>query len=128
MATTERAITSRSGRLRVFLILLSSFLVMIAATAGAVGYSVHRYWEIALRVEITRNLTQKAQMFAARVASDRQRKIEDITSQAGLEAGARATVIDANGIVLADSEVAPSTLQDEGRRPELAAALRGETS
>ena len=46
----------------------------------------------------------------------------------GQLAGARATVVDTNGRVVADSEVQLSALENEGRRPEFAAALRGETS
>ena len=118
---------STPSRLRIFLILLASFLTMITATAISVGFSVHRYSEDVLRAEITRDLTQKAQMFARCVNTDRQHKIEDITSQEGQSAGARATVIDGNAAVVADSEVAVASLEDEGRRPEFASALRGET-
>jgi|KBSMisStaDraftv2_1062788.scaffolds.fasta_scaffold205726_2 two-component system phosphate regulon sensor histidine kinase PhoR len=114
-------------RLRVFFILLSSFLVMIAAGAVSVGYSVHRSWEDTLRVEITRSLTEKARMFAARVNTDHDHKIQDIVAQEALAAGARATVVDTNGKVIADSEVQPSALENEGRRAEFVSALRGET-
>lgn len=114
-------------RLRVFFILLSSFLVMIAAGAVSVGYSVHRYWEDALRVEITRSLTEKARMFAARVNTDHDHKIQDIVAQEALAAGARATVVDTNGKVIADSEVQASTIENEARHPEFVSALHGET-
>jgi two-component system phosphate regulon sensor histidine kinase PhoR len=110
----------------VFAILFSSFLVMIACTAVSVGYSAHRHWKNALLSETTRSLTQKAQMFASRVNTDRQHQIADITSQEGQAAGARATVIDVNGKVIADSEIAPASLENDGHHPEFAAALRGE--
>jgi two-component system phosphate regulon sensor histidine kinase PhoR len=115
------------ARLPVFLILFTSFLTMIAATAISMGYTVHRYWESALQVEIGRSLTQKAQLVASRVNSDRSSRIEDITAQEGQHAGARATVIDVNGKVIADSEVPVAALENEGQRPEFRAALRGET-
>jgi len=127
-SNTEEAAGRKPGRLAIFLVLFAAFLTMIAATAVSVGYSVHRYWEDAFRVEITRNLTQKVQMFAARVNTDHEHKIEDISAQEGHNAGARATVIDTNGNVLADSEVQPSALENEGRRPEFVAALHGEIS
>ncbi len=114
-------------RLPVFLILFSSFLAMIAVAVISVGFGVHRYWENVLREEIQRNLTEKARMFASRVNTDRGHKIEDITSQEGQYAGARATVIDANGKVVADSEAQVLSLENEGHRPEFAAALRGDT-
>jgi len=121
------SIRERPGRLPFFLILFSSFLAMIAATAISVGYTVHRYWESVLQVEIERSLVQKAQLFASRVNTDHASRIEDITSQEGQHAGARATVIDVNGKVIADSEVPVVALENEGQRPEFVTALRGET-
>ncbi len=40
---------------------------------------------------------------------------------------ARVTIIDSNGIVLIDSEADPSELDNHGSRPEILAAMRGET-
>ncbi len=65
-------------------------------------------------------------MFAQRVESDRQHSLADITSQEGQAAGARATVIDPTGKVLADSEADPSTMENHGHRKEFVAALHGE--
>src|SRR5258708_24462916 len=81
MANENQTPTRNAGRLAVFLILLTSFFTMIAATAISVGYSVHRYWENVLRAEITRDLTQKAQMFARRVNTDRKQKMETALPQ-----------------------------------------------
>ena len=122
----ETAQKKRTGRLTVFLILFTSFLAMIAAAAISVEYSVHRYWRSVLLEEITRNLTQKAQMFAARVNTDHTHRIAEIASQGGQNAGSRATVIDGNGKVLADSEIPIASLEHEGHHPEFIAALRGE--
>jgi two-component system phosphate regulon sensor histidine kinase PhoR len=122
----ETAQKKKTGRLTVFLILFTSFFAMIAAAAISVEYSVHRYWRSVLLEEITRNLTQKAQMFAARVNTDHTHRIAEIASQGGQNAGSRATVIDGNGKVLADSEIPITSLEHEGHRPEFIAALRGE--
>lgn len=127
MATDLARLQKPSGRLRVFLILFVSFLVMIAAGAIGLSYSVNRNWQRVMLEEITRNLTEKARMFGARVDTDHLHKIDDITSQEGQYAGARATVIDVNGKVIADSEISVAALGDEGQRPEFAAALRGQT-
>jgi two-component system phosphate regulon sensor histidine kinase PhoR len=127
MATEAAAMQKPGGRLRTFLILFVSFLVMIAAGAVSLSYSVNRNWQKVMLEEITRNLTEKARMFGARVDTDHLHKIEDITSQEGQYAGARATVIDVNGKVLADSEIPVAALDGEGKRPEFAAALRGQT-
>src|SRR5258708_5089883 len=118
MANEPNATHRGTGQLSIFLILFASFLAMIAATAASVGYGVHHYWQGVLRDEIRRDLTAKVRMFATRVESDREHKIADIVSQEGLNAGARATVIDVNGKVLADSEIPLASLENEGRRPE----------
>jgi two-component system phosphate regulon sensor histidine kinase PhoR len=117
----------KSARLRVFLILFLSFLTMIAAADIAVGFTLDHYWKNALRAETERTLTQKAQLFASRINTDHISKIEDITAQEGQRAGARATVIDGNGKVIADSQVSVAALENEGRRPEFLTALQGGT-
>jgi two-component system phosphate regulon sensor histidine kinase PhoR len=117
----------RSG-LAVFLLLFSSFLVMIAVAAYSVLHNVQSFWDGTLRQEITRNLTQKAQMFASRVDADHATPIAEITSEEGLHAGARATVVDANGKVVADSQAPVASLENEGQLPEFVGALRGETT
>lgn len=116
----------RITRLRVFVLLFISFIALIAAAALATIYSAESLWQKALRDQTTRDLTQKAQMFAARVNTDRSTKIADLTSQAGQQAGARATVVDGNGNVIADSQIPVASLENEGDRPEFKAALHGE--
>jgi two-component system phosphate regulon sensor histidine kinase PhoR len=126
MATDLVFVGKSRSRLGTFLILFISFLVMIAVATVTVTGSVNRYWQTVVQDEITRDLTGKARMFAARVDADRLHTIQDITSQEGQYAGARATVIDVNGKVLADSEIPVAALEGEGKRPEFAAALRGQ--
>lgn len=112
---------------KVFAIIYVALLLMIAIMAGVVGYSLRERVRHTLQDEITRNLTEKAQMLANRVNADHAHGIDVIASQEGQAGGARATVIDTNGNAIADSEIAISTLQNEGRLPEFAAALRGST-
>ncbi|MFZ0285725.1 MAG: ATP-binding protein, partial [Terriglobales bacterium] len=83
-------------------------------------------WEDSLRQEIERNLKQKTEMFADRVNTDREHGIQDIVSQEGQAAGARATAISSTGKVLADSETPVESLEDPTRQPEFAAALKGD--
>jgi two-component system, OmpR family, phosphate regulon sensor histidine kinase PhoR len=101
------------------------FLLVIGATAITLQLTVHKVWERTLREQIERNLKQKTVMFANRVEADRQHSLADITSQEGQAAGARATVIDPTGKVLADSEADPATMENHAHRPEFAAALAG---
>jgi two-component system, OmpR family, phosphate regulon sensor histidine kinase PhoR len=126
----EDKLASESPRRRywkIFAITYIAFLSMIAIVAGSVGYSLRANVEKSMQGEITRNLTQKAQMLANRVHADHAHGIDVISSQEGQAAGARATVIDTNGQIVADSEIPVSSLHDEGRQPEFATALRGST-
>src|ERR1700722_15884762 len=101
------------------------FLLVIGVTAITLQVTVHRVWERTLREQIKVNLRQKTLMFAHRVEADRQHSLADITSQEGLAAGARATVIDPTGKVLADSEVDSRSTPVQMKGKEFAAALGG---
>jgi two-component system phosphate regulon sensor histidine kinase PhoR len=101
------------------------FLLVIGATAITLQLTVHKVWERTLHEQIERNLKQKTLMFAYRVEADRQHSLADITAQEGQAAGARATVIDPTGKVLADSEADPSTMENHAYRKEFASALAG---
>jgi len=112
---------------RVFVKLLAAFLVVIATTAVTLDFMLGSAWEASLRAEIERSLTQKTLLFAHRVETDRTHSIADIAAQEAQAAGARATVIDASGKVLADSEANPATGENHSTRPEFVAALAGKT-
>ena len=112
---------------RIFFKLLAVFLIVIAATAVILDVMIGAAWEASLRSEIERNLTQKTILFAHRVETDRAHSLTEIAAQEALAAGARATVIDASGKVLADSESDPSTMENYATRKEFAAALAGHT-
>jgi two-component system, OmpR family, phosphate regulon sensor histidine kinase PhoR len=113
-------------RNRIFCKLLAACVLVIATATATLDFSIRRTLESSLRQEIERNLSQKTVMFANRVNTDRKHELKDVVSQEGQAAGARATVIDPQGTVLADSEAQPSTTGDHARTPEFAAALRGE--
>jgi len=112
-------------RSRIFFKLMFVFLLVIGASAVALQWTVHTVWERTLREQIERNLRQKTLMFAYRVEADRQHSLADITAQEGQAAGARATVVDPTGKVLADSEADPSVLENHAHRPEIISALSG---
>ena len=112
---------------RIFFKLLAVFLIVIAATAAILDVMLGNAWERSLRTEIERNLTQKTLMFAHRVEIDHEHSLADIAAQEGLAAGARATIIDASGKVLADSESNPAQMENHAQRAEFAAALSGKT-
>ena len=112
---------------RIFFKLLAAFLIVIAATAVTLDFMIGSAWEASLRTEIERNLTQKAVLFAHRVETDRAHSLTEIAAQEGQAAGARATIIDASGKVLADSEANPVDMENHASRKEFVAALAGKT-
>lgn len=112
---------------RIFFKLLAVFLIVIAATAVILDVMIGNAWEASLRAEIERNLTQKTMLFAHRVENDHTRSIAEIAAEEGQAAGARATVIDASGTVLADSQIDPGKMENHATRKEFAAALAGRT-
>ena len=112
---------------RIFFKLLAVFLLVIAATAIILFVMIGGAWEASLRAEIERNLTQKTLLFAHRVEIDHAHPLSEIAAQEALAAGARATIIDASGHVLADSESNPARMENHATRKEFAAALAGRT-
>jgi two-component system phosphate regulon sensor histidine kinase PhoR len=113
-------------RNRIFFKLVAAFILVVLVTAVTLDVAIRHAWEGALRDEILRNLTQKTQLFAHRVNTDHQYSIQDLTAQEGQAAGARATVIDPTGRVLADSEADPAAMDNLARRKEFRAALSGQ--
>jgi two-component system, OmpR family, phosphate regulon sensor histidine kinase PhoR len=113
-------------RRRFFFKLLAAFVLLIAATAMAIGFFVRHTLESSLHEETERNLKQKTEMFANRVNTDRKNSLQDIVSQEGHAAGARATAIDVAGKVLADSEASAQSMDNLANDNEFAAALKGE--
>ena len=114
-------------RNRIFFKLLAVFLIVIASTAAILDVMIGGAWEASLRTEIERNLTQKTLLFAHRVETDRVHTLPEIAAQEALAAGARATIIEASGKVLADSEANPANMENHATRKEFAAALAGKT-
>jgi two-component system phosphate regulon sensor histidine kinase PhoR len=113
----------RSG---IFLKLMAAFLVVILAAAVMFDVMVGGAWQASLRGEIERNLIQKTQLLAHRVETERSgHALAEIATQERQAAGARVTIIDLTGKVLADSETNPASMENHATRPEFVAALSG---
>ena len=113
-------------RSRVFAKLLVAFLLVIAATTVTLDLTLRRDWENSLLHEITGSLTQKTRLLAARVQHDKSVPLAQLVKEEAGSAEARATVIDASGKVLADSDANPQTMENHATRPEFIAALHGQ--
>ncbi|HTV64844.1 MAG TPA: histidine kinase dimerization/phospho-acceptor domain-containing protein, partial [Bryocella sp.] len=110
---------------RIFLKLFLAALVVIAACTISLDLLIGRAWENMLRSQIETSLRQKAAMLAGRVENTPKGQLSYIVGQAAQASGARVTVIDSSGKVLADSEASPENMENHASRPEVAAALRG---
>ena len=113
-------------RSRIFLKLFFAALLIIAACTLTLNVLIGRSWEGMLRDQVETSLRQKALMFASRVENSPPASLRDITMQAAKAAGARVTVIDSTGKVLADSEADPEKMDNHADRPEIIPALHGQ--
>jgi two-component system phosphate regulon sensor histidine kinase PhoR len=111
----------------VFWKLLAAFLLVIAAGTLTLDFTIRGAWEKSLQAQIERAVTEKTRLFAYRVEHDHSEPLRQIVSEEAEAANARATVIDVQGRVLADSEAIPESMENHATRPEFAAALRGQT-
>jgi two-component system phosphate regulon sensor histidine kinase PhoR len=112
-------------RSRIFFKLLAAFLLVILAAALTFDLLIGGAWQSSLRAEIERTLAQKTHLLADRVETDRSHSLAEIAAQEALAAGARVTIIDPTGTVLADSEGQADAMENHATRPEFAAALSG---
>src|ERR1700689_4896987 len=101
---------------------MAAFLVVILAAAVTFDVTLGGAWQASLRNEIERNLVQKTQLLAHRVETDRSgHSLADIAAQEAQSAGARVTIIDPAGNVLADSETNPGAVENVAQRKEFPA-------
>jgi len=109
----------------VFFKLLGAFLIVIVGVTVILNLEIRRQWNQSLRSQIETSLQQETRLFSFRVENDLTHPPAEIVKQVSEATGARATVIDRTGKVLADSEADPATMDNHAERPEFAAALQG---
>lgn len=114
-------------RNRVFLKAMAAFAAVIAVATLTLDLSVRRTWESSLHSDIEKLLVQNAQGFALRVQNDHQHSLQQMALEESRITETRTTIIGRNGVVLADSEADPASMENHAGRPEVAAALQGNT-
>jgi two-component system phosphate regulon sensor histidine kinase PhoR len=114
-------------RNRIFLKAMAAFAAVIAAATLTLDISIRHTWESSLHSDIERLLVQNAQGFALRVANDRQHSLQQMAQEEAQITETRTTIIARDGVVLADTEADPKTMENHAGRPEVAAALAGKT-
>lgn len=110
---------------RIFFKLFIFFILVIAAGTVTLDLTVRAAWERSVYSTIERNLSEKVLMLANRVRTAPPPEYPAIAKQASEAADARATIINSNGLVLADSEANPPEMENHATRPEFIAALHG---
>jgi two-component system phosphate regulon sensor histidine kinase PhoR len=113
---------------RIFFKLVLVFTLVIAAATLTLDVAITHAWEGSLRQQIESNLRQKTAMFALRVSAApfSSGDLTKVAREIAAASGTRATVIDSQGQVLADSDAAPEKMENHARRPEFQSALAGQ--
>jgi two-component system phosphate regulon sensor histidine kinase PhoR len=112
-------------RNRIFLKAMSAFVLVIAAATLTLDITIRNTWENTLRRDNERLLVQNAQGFALRVQNDHQHSLQQMATEEAQITETRVTIITRDGVVLADSEADPKTMENHAGRPEIATALSG---
>jgi signal transduction histidine kinase len=114
-------------KLRIFLKVLGTFLVVILTVTVVIDFAVRPQWQSSILAETRAGLLQKTQMFAARlIAAPDSADVKALAQEQAVLAHARATIIDQSGEVLADTESDPQLMENHSARPEFQAALHGQ--
>jgi len=112
-------------RNRIFLKAMGAFVLVIAAATLTLDITIRHTWENTLRRDNERLLVQNAQGFALRVQNDHQHSLQQMATEEAQITETRVTIIARDGVVLADSEADPKTMENHAGRPEIATALSG---
>src|SRR5215471_16248246 len=104
---------------------MAAFVAVIAAATLTLDFSIRHTWESSLRDDLERRLVQNAQGFALRVANDHQHSLQQMAMEEAQITDTRTTVITRDGVVLADTEADPKTMENHAGRPEIVTALTG---
>ena len=106
----------------IFRKLLSSALLLIVVTLLVLDFYVTRYTAYREVQSVQLRLEAEARILAAEAASVPGPQMEDWARQASERAHARVTIVDPQGVALADSHHDPETMENHKDRPEIVAA------
>jgi two-component system, OmpR family, phosphate regulon sensor histidine kinase PhoR len=111
-------------RRRVFLKLVVLILVVVGLSTAALDALIRGTWEKSLFTQLQQGLQNQVKMFAARANREAGSiPFEQLATEVAGGAGARATIIDRSGKVLADSAANSREMENHATRPEFIAAL-----
>mgnify|MGYP001597262797 CR=1 FL=1 len=108
----------------IFRKLFLSASILIAATLVVLDFYLTRYMARHQAENVEQRLAAQARLLAAEVGSVPRSGLEDWAKAAGARAQARITFIDPHGVVLAESQRDPETMENHANRPEVREALQ----
>ncbi len=106
----------------IFRKLLSAAFVLIALTLVVLDFNLARFITRHEVQATEQRLTTVAMVLTAEAASLPPERLEDWSKSASARAQCRVTVIDPQGVVLAESEQDPAKMENHANRPEIQAA------
>ena len=108
----------------IFRKLFLSATLLIAATLTVLDFYLARYMARRQVETVEQRLEAQARLLAAEAATTSRDQLESWAHGTGARAQARVTLMDSQGVVLADSEHDPETMENHAGRPEVREALR----
>ncbi|MGH9436595.1 MAG: ATP-binding protein [Terriglobia bacterium] len=129
VAASEEALP-RANRLHhrggsLFRELFLSALLLLAFALGVLDFYLTRYTVSRETSNVERRLISEAHLVAYDLADAPMAELNRLVHKAGDRAQARITVITHAGVVLADSQHDPETMENHATRPEVRQALQG---
>lgn len=110
---------------RIFFKLTLIVAGLLALVGLGAQFLVGRITAENLRTDLQRSLAEKARLTQFQLESLPPSQYADVVDDLSLRARARVTVIDSNGVVLAESDADPAGMENHADRPEFLEALRG---
>ena len=107
-------------------LLLTAFLLILTALA-VLDLLMTRYTATRERTHAEQQMEMAARILAAPLSALAPSAVQQWTQQEDARTHLRITVIDRRGLVLADSEHDPASMENHGSRPEVRAAFAGRT-
>ena len=110
---------------RIFFKLTLIVVALLALSGFGAQFLVGRITAENLRNDLQRSLTEKARLTQLHLETSPASQYRGIVGDLAKRAASRVTIIDGNGVVLAESDADPAEMENHADRPEFIEALAG---